>query len=641
MIVSTRSTINRRGILSRNKLICAVCLTISLTVEIFAQGGGRQVLHDRLQRVTSRLQPVGRLPGDQRLGLVLGLQLRNSEAFTNLLDQIYSPASTNYHHYLTPRQIGEKFGPTEESYQKVIQFADANGLKVTGTYPDHTAVRVEGAVSNIERAFHVTMRVYQHPVEARTFYANDTAPSADLDVPLAGIDGLNNYTVPHPMIRQIRPADSLPPANAAPLEGSGTNGSFIGYDFREAYAPGLALDGAGQTIAIFELDGYRSNDIVAYEQAAGLPNVPLSNILIDGFSGAAGNDSGEVEAELDIEMAISMAPGVSKILVYEGTNSPSPGWVYESYSILKQIQLDDAANQVSASWGLGSFVENFDGLYQEMAMQGQSFFLASGDYGAYYNQPQDVPEWADTPYVTIVGGTELTTSNSSWVSEQAWFGSGGGLSVFDGYPLPAWQVGIATAANQASTTLRNIPDVAMVADNIFVIASNNWQVVVAGTSCSTPLWAGFNALVNEQAAGSGYAPVGFINPALYAIGKGNYSTYTACLHDITSGNNGNCCAQFFAEPGYDLCTGWGSPNGQALINALMPDGTGTWVDFNYTGSTQNGTYANPFETLGHGLNAVSSGGTIWIRSPGSTAEKPRLSSPVTIRAFAGPAVIGQ
>ncbi len=158
--------------------------------------------------------------------------------------------------------------------------------------------------------------------------------------------------------------------------------------------------------------------------------------------------------------------------------------------------------------------------------------------------------------------------------------SGGGISTM--YGIPWWQTNVSMSANQGSTTMRTLPDVALTANNVFIIADNGNAYVhgITGTSCASPLWAGFTALVNQQAAANGDSPVGFLNPALYAIGTG--ITYTDCFHDITTGNNTNhyTNTEFFAVSGYDLCTGWGTPNGSSLINALAPIG--------YTYTTNSG-----------------------------------------------------
>ena len=149
-----------------------------------------------------------------------------------------------------------------------------------------------------------------------------------------------------------------------------------------------------------------------------------------------------------------------------------------------------------------------------------------------------------------------------------YIGSGGGISTY--YSIPVWQEGIRMTASGGSATYRNVPDVALTADNVYVTCDNGDGVSVGGTSCAAPMWAGFIALANQQAAAYHHPPVGFINPAVYAIGKG--PSYEACFHNITTGDNTWSVSpnRFYAVSGYDLCTGWGTPNGQALINALAP-----------------------------------------------------------------------
>ena len=155
----------------------------------------------------------------------------------------------------------------------------------------------------------------------------------------------------------------------------------------------------------------------------------------------------------------------------------------------------------------------------------------------------------------------------SWFPGQP-FASGGGFGT--NYALPSWQQGIDMGRNGGSTSLRNSPDVACVAESIWLVANNGEQYDTAGTSASAPLWAGLAALANQQAAANGQPPIGFINPALYSIGKS--SRYASTLHDTAVGNNTNTCCgtnRFYACPGYDLCTGWGTPIGSNLISALL------------------------------------------------------------------------
>ena len=156
-------------------------------------------------------------------------------------------------------------------------------------------------MADIERAFQVTMRVYQHPTENRTFFAPDVEPSIPPALRILEISGLSDYARPHSKYK-IRPADQS--AGVRPMAGSGPSGNYIGWDFRTAYVPGVTLTGSGQTIALVQFDGYLGSDIAAYETQAGLPAVPLQNVLLNGFNGVPTGNGGEVEVSLDIEMVI-------------------------------------------------------------------------------------------------------------------------------------------------------------------------------------------------------------------------------------------------------------------------------------------------------------------------------------------------
>ena len=524
-------------------------------------------LHGHVPAGVPGLQSKGLLPATTNLDLAIGLPLRNQEALTNLLRQIYDPANPNYHHYLTPEEFTAQFGPTEQDYQAVVNFAETNGFVVVGRYANRMLVDVRAKISDVQKAFHVTLRRYQHPTEAREFFAPDTEPSLDSAIPVLHVSGLNNYFIPRPAFHKI-PFGSRSSAGN-PASGSGPSGTYMGYDFRSAYVPGLSLTGAGQTVALFELDGYYPGDIAAYKTQTGLPNVPLQNVLVDGYSGKAGGNNGEVA--LDIDMAIAMAPGLSKIIVYEGNNNGDSSIITH---MLNRIATDNSAKQISSSWLLPDET-TWDQIYLEYAAQGQSFFQASGDNDAF-NWNLTSQQQTDDPYITLVGGTTLSTSGGARTTEIVWNwgtggasgwaeGSGGGIS--PSYQIPVWQQGINMSANQGSTTARNIPDVALTADNIYIIADNGQPEDIGGTSAAVPLWAGFTALINQQATSNGLPSVGFINPAIYAIGKS--TNYNACFNDITIGNNtsSNSPTLFNAVSGYDLCTGWGTPK-TALITAL-------------------------------------------------------------------------
>ncbi len=162
-----------------------------------------KTLHGHVPAVVSRLQAKGLLSANTNLTLAIGLPLRNADALTNLLRQIYDPSSTNYHRYLTPDEFTAQFGPTEQDYQKVVDFANANGLAVTRTHGNRVLLDVSGKVSDVEKAFHVTLRTYHHPTENRDFFAPDTEPSMDTNLPILHVSGLDNYFKPRPALHKM------------------------------------------------------------------------------------------------------------------------------------------------------------------------------------------------------------------------------------------------------------------------------------------------------------------------------------------------------------------------------------------------------------------------------------------------------
>jgi uncharacterized repeat protein (TIGR03803 family) len=540
----------------------------------------RQTLRGHVPLAVAKLnlQPVGRLSATNRLRLAIGLPLRNTNDLARLLEQIYDPASPRFRRYLTPEQFTERFGPTTEDYEAVKGFAIKHGFEVTATHPNRVVLDALGAVSEIEAALGVKLLVYRHPTEARTFYAPDVEPSVEAGLAVLDISGLNNYSIPRPALHWT-PATG----RARPASGSGQGGNFMGKDLRNAYAPGVSLTGAGQMVGLVEFEGFYPGDITAYENLAGLPNVPIQVVLLDGFNGVpvTSDTGGIAEADIDIQMAVSMAPGLSKVVVFEAGQN---GYWND---ILSAMAENPQIKQLSASWGTGSTggagTATADHLFQQMAAQGQSFLSSSGDLDSWVNSNVSFPPWPfDDPYLTSVGGTSLTMNGTgdSYASETVWndglsppgwsgsgyWGSGGGIS--SSYPIPSWQQGLDMSANRGSTTMRNFPDVAMAADNFVRVANGSISTGHGGTSFAAPLWAGFVALVNQEAAANGEPPVGFLNPALYALGQS--ADYTNNFHDITVGNNATAASGglFPAVPGYDLCTGWGSPKGSNLIHSL-------------------------------------------------------------------------
>ncbi len=556
------------------------------------QAAGTQKLSGHIKPAFRTASIVSKFPVTSQLNLAIALPLRNQAQLNTLLAEIYNPHSPQYRHYLTVAQFAADYGPTQADYEAVINFVQSKGLKVTQTFPSRVIVDVSGTAAAVQSAFYVTLNNYKRP-DGTLFYAPDREPSLDLSTPIFHITGLDNYVAPHSPLKATpldrggaqAPSSTLPHSTlrtapiqrpGEPAEGSGATpstgasapkanvgsapfGLFGGNDFRTAYAPGVALNGGGQCEGLLEFDGFFANDVTLYKNQFGLPNVSVQTVLLNGFNGSAGANN--VEVALDIDMAISMAPGLSSVVVFEGTNTNS---------ILGAMASPPSGvplcNQLSASWNFG--VDSTSQLlFDEMAAQGQSYFVSSGDSGAYQGDPGDDRDEGD---ITVVGGTVLAMNGNgaSWQSEATWPSGGGGILSNDA--IPGYQATVSMSTNNGSNQHRDAPDVSMIAQGVFIFANNGQQLNVSGTSISSPLWAGYMSLANQQAQAHGLGVVGFANPAIYAISQVP-SQYGADFHDIQTGNNSSTGnpKDFSAVAGYDLATGWGSPRAD-LINDLSP-----------------------------------------------------------------------
>lgn len=437
----------------------------SLLLPANAQVAARQKLSNTVPSEVSQLQPISRLPGDQVLTLAFVLPGRNPQLMDQMVQDVANPASRNYRHYLTPDQITSKFGPTAQDYQTLIAFVQANGMTVTAQHPGRKLLDVQAPVNVIETAFKLQMSTYQHPTENRTFYSANVDPTLALNLPGLRVQGLETFHLPRPALAK----SVVNPATSSGL-GTGSNSAYWGYDFRNIYAPGVALTGNGQFLALVEAGGYYFNDISNYALATGLPLVPLTNVLVGGYNGAPiATTVGEVS--LDIEMAMCMAPGLTGMIVYEGPHSAAG-----LSDALDKIETDNIAKQISMSYTSteSEYTGAWDYYFQAFALQGQSFFAACGDYGgALTNGNYD-----DSPYATTVGGTFVYTqvgTGTNWLDEVTWndylnfqgnayyttnnLAGAGGISVT--YSIPPWQAGVSMAINGGSTTKRNFPDVSL------------------------------------------------------------------------------------------------------------------------------------------------------------------------------------
>jgi subtilase family serine protease len=604
-----------------------------------SEAQNRRTLEDQIPKLVANrsLRALGRYPGSARMDVAIGLPLGDKQGLKAFIDALYDPTAPGYKNYLTPDQFTARFGAAAADYQKVVDFVKSRGLTVTATTPNRMIVDVSGSVSDFERVFHFTMRTYQHPAEPRSFHAPDIEPSVPVEIPILDIMGLDDYMPPRRM-------DAKPPrpgTEHAEITGSGPGGGFQSKDLRAAYAPGVTLTGAGQSIGLLETGPYSPDDIIAYEQASGLPIVPVMNVLSNGVNGIWTPGYNDDEEALDIEMAIAMAPG-AQILVYEGTLFAD---------IMNRMATDNAARQLSSSWAVNASpptLATIEQILMEYTVQGQTFFVASFDDGAYAPSSSIAAPVGD-PYITSVGGTALVTTGpgGAWLSETVWTGSGGGVD--SAYPIPSWQAGVSMITNMGSTTFRNIPDVAIVASpSLFWVKNGQTTATGGGTSAATPLWAGFLALVNQQAAENQKPPVGFLNPTLYALGQGAH--YSSDFHDITVGNNTNAASPnlYYAVPGYDLTTGWGTPTGQNLINDLIGGSSGTpgfslsvapyQIDVNPGSSAGGKIIVNPYGgftgSVGLSISGLPSG-VVASFSPSSTVSNSTLTLTVPGSAAAG------
>ena len=311
-------------------------------------------------------------------------------------------------------------------------------------------------------------------------------------------------------------------------------------------------------MACCEYVGYNPADVTRYFTTYGPPLTTTVTPLSTDGTQAICTTCDDAEQALDIEYSISMAPGLSQCIVYVGSTDQS---------MLSRMATDNTAKAISCSWSWRPADPSVDDpIFMQMAAQGQTFASASGDSSSWGNGEYNWPQ--ESANVLCVGANHLVTSGpgGSWVSETGWSDSGGGISI-DPIPIPSWQRNkkVVTAANHASRTLRNGPDIAAEGDFQNYICydgtcSGGW----GGTSFACPEIVGYLALANQQSVSHGHATLGMVNPAIYTIGIGR--RYTNNFHDTTSGSN----IGFTCVPGYDLVTGWGSPNGSTLINSLAP-----------------------------------------------------------------------
>ncbi len=594
----------------------------------------------------SQAQNLGTaVSADQQLQLSIGLPLRNEALLNDMLRDMYNPTSPHYHQFFTPQIFNQWFAPSQQTVNRVTAWLKKQGLRVGSVSSNHLLIDASGSATQVQNAFQVHLGYYSKG--GRTFYAPTNPPSvpALLSDAIQSVNGLDNMSVWHP--------------NLAPsVANTGPGGGFTPGELRTAYdfngLIGNGDQGDGQTVAIFELDGYKASDITTYKNNYSLTGGSLTNVLVDGFNVSAG--AGAIEVELDIEVVAATAPHAAQ-RIYEGPNTTQG--VNDTYN---RIVTDNLAQVMSTSWGLceassgTSELTTLDNIFKQGASQGISFFAAAGDSGAYDCDTTSlaVDSPADDPNVSGVGGTFLSTgTGGAYVSESAWncstcsgrgpkgTGGGGGLSTF--FALPTWQVGPGVQ-NSFSNGKREVPDVSADADpnsgySVFCTvtsagcsATSGW-ISVGGTSAAAPLWAGAAADMNQYLTGVGKGRLGFANPTWYLLAC-NAQTL-APFHDVTSGNN----LFYPTTSGYDLASGIGTPDVWNIAQDLGAGisstcGGGTTNDFSINANPASLTIAQGSNGTSTISTAVTSGsaGTVSLTASISPAGPTASLNPTSVTA---------
>lgn len=565
---------------------------------------------------------LGTLPASTPMRITVELRPRDPSALTAFATAVSTPGSSVYRQFLTVPEFRSRFAPTDAQIAAVQTALQADGLDPGPVTANGLAIPVLSTVGEISSAFSTELQQVRL-ASGRVALANEQAPLIDRSIAgyVQDVIGLNNFYVPQPggaaspagfrnSVRAASPAGfrnsvrrptyatgGPQPCSAAVSAAPGHSSltaDAIAYSYQASGLYAQGDEGQGQTIAVYELGGYSSTDLSAYESCYGI-SPSVTNVLVDG---GTATESDSEEAALDIDDVVGLAPK-AKVLVYIAPNTTAHDTTNSApWDDYNSIVSQDQAKVVTTSWGGCEAIEGTAAqqdeypLFEEAATQGQAVFAYSGDYGSTscaYNSDDSlaVTDPAAQPFVTGVGGTSLTPglppTESVWNDECGGGACGGGGGLSDLWPMPSYQIDTPgplnvinsfsspTPCGVTGTVCRETPDVSADADPDgpgYEIYFNGGWTGYGGTSGATPTWAALMTLINASSDCHG-VPVGFANPALYGAASNDYA---ADFNDITIGSNAipsyGQTADYPATIGYDLASGLGSPKTTALAGTL-------------------------------------------------------------------------
>jgi kumamolisin len=518
----------------------------------------------------ARLAPVA---DATKLRVILSLPLQNEASARRYGAAVSDPKNPLYGHYLTPDEFGARFGANAADYEALRSWAASVGLGVGPRLASRAELSLSGTAAQFAALFGT--HFVSFPTARGDGYTVTSAPRlpAALQGRVNGVIGLTSQAKLGLLLRKPRVHADL---------GTGIQGSGLApSDLATAYNVPAQTGGKTETVAIFEQDGYFSSDITTYTSSYGLPNLSNQAVSVNGSTTGVTGNGAELEADLDIDMLAAINPGIKSVLVYIDSQDSFQTALLDAINLVAQ---NNKATVFSISYGQDESLQGTSAIKAEntalvqLQTQGITVFVSAGDSGAAGDTGSGyhVADPGTQPLVTCVGGTdlELNSTTFKYAGERVWNdlaedagATGGGASSV--WPIPTWQVvgGVSVAkANGGSSSHRNVPDIAAVADDVNSPVSvysndNGGWVAVGGTSVSAPVWAGWISIYNDDRVAGGKARLGFLNTKLYTLGEAETN-----FHDVKVGNNGSPGHK--AGPGYDDTTGWGSINVKAALSSF-------------------------------------------------------------------------